>query len=72
MTYAIEAWISLKESIFDSLREEKGSLILVLVRDEVENENEEEVDEAVFDDAFHLQLLETHFPRSLQIVEART
>ena len=68
LTYAGEGRFSSEELVLDVLRKEEGPEVALLVRDEVDDEHEDQVDDAFLDDAVHLDLFQSHLASSLQRV----
>lgn len=66
LAYLGEGEFSAEKLVLDVLREQEGPLVALLVRDEVHDKHEDEVDDALFDDGVHLDLFEADFSRFLQ------
>jgi len=65
-TYFGEGRLSSEELVLDVLREQERPLVALLVRDEVDDEHEDQVDDTFLDDCVHFDLLQSHFARLLQ------
>jgi len=71
-TYVGKWRLSSEELVLDVLAEEERSSITFLVWDEVDDEHEDEVYNAFFDDGVHFDLFESHLASFLQRLHVRS
>lgn len=66
-THVGERRVAAEKLVLDVLREVERALVAVLVRHEVDDEHEEDVDDALADDGVHLDLLQPGLAHRLQL-----